>query len=51
MNHTIALSQTSDSIKYTAVVYAVFATVFGSLMCCMLARLKVERTKLKVTPI
>ena len=51
INNTVTLSQTSDTIKYTAIVYAVFSTVFGSVMCCMLAKWKVERTKLKVTPI
>ena len=43
-------SNISGAIKYTAVVYAVFATIFGGLGCYIISRWKIENPQ-KVIPV
>ena len=49
-NNTNISSNTSGVIKYTAVVYAVFATIFGGLGCYIISRWKIENPQ-KVIPV
>lgn len=50
INNTNISSNTESAIKYTVVVYAVFATVFGGLGCYMISRWKIERPQ-KIIPV
>ena len=40
------MNETSETIKYTVVVYVVFATVFGSIGCYLISRWKLEKSKI-----
>lgn len=50
VNNTNISSNTSGAIKYTAVVYAVFATIFGGFGCYIVTRWKIKNPQ-KVIPV
>ena len=50
INNTNISSNTESVIKYTAIVYAVLATVLGGIGCYIISRWKIERPQ-KINPV